>query len=613
MFKNRKIRKAIKLISLAFLLAGSLFVIGETAAAAVPPRRESVVFLNTFAIPPGWNPIAPASAWGTHWLYPNLFMYSPQREWWIPYLAEDFRWVDEFTLEVTLRPEAKWSDGVPITAHDVEFTWALGRRHRTLTHTAPWGFLVAVTAIDDRTVQFRTSKEVRNYFELIGVLDDVILPRHKWEVLEAKYGARLILDFRNDVPAQIVGGGPFRLAWWTSDIWVFERVDDWWGVDIFGLPYPRYLVHRRFVDNPSANLAVERLELDTAGLFTPAVWELWEVRGLPIRTYRYEPPFHFGGGAPIGVWMNFARPPLDNPVVRRAIAHAIPFTDLIEEAFHGYSVTAHPSMMIHILPGMEQLIDHELAEKYGYRFNPEIARSLLDQAGIIDRDGDGVREMPDGTRLGPWLFEVPFGWTDWMMMAEMITDELRKIGMDVRTEFPDFGLWLVNRNKGVFDLIMWPSGGPGLAHPWNSFRVVMDMRLTGPTGTVFAGGNFHRYMNPDVVPLLDALVRETDPERVRGYFRKLQTIAYRDVVMVPIYYGPGWYLFSTVNWVGWPQVEYPERWKRFAVGGSCYLPTFFGLVPAGKDPRFSPWETHMRPLVFSTTRIWEELAAVGAE
>lgn len=600
-------RIAVGTVVLALLLVSVVF----PASARIPPREESVVFLNTFAMPPGFNPLA-SSAWGTNWQYPSLFMYTAQREWWIPYLAEDFRWVDKFTLEVTLRPEAKWWDGVPITAHDVEFTWALGRRHMTPAHTAPWDFLVAVRAVDDRTVQFVTSEEVLNYFELIGVLDNHIVPQHKWEALEAEYGARLFIDFKNDDPAEVVGGGPYRLAWWTMDVWVFERVDDWWGRDIFGLPRPRYLVHRRFADNPTANLAIAHLELDTAGLFTPAVWELWEVKGLPIRTYRYEPPFYFGGGTPIGVMMNFARPPLDNPIVRRAIAHAIPFEDLITKAFHGYSVVAHPSMIIHTLPAAKW-IDHDLAEKYGFHFDLETAKALLDEADIIDRDGDGVREMPDGTPLGPWTFAVPFGWTDWMMMADMIVENLREIGIDIRTDFPDFGLWLVNRNKGAFDLILKWSGGAGLAHPWNVFRVLMDKRLTGPVGEAFMAGNFHRYMNPEVPPLLDALTRETDPERIKTYFSKLQAFAYRDVVFVPIYYSPGWYLFSTLYWVGWPRVEYPERWKRIAGNWPCYLPTFFGLVPAGEDPRLSAWETHMRPLVFPTTRIWDKLAAVGGE
>lgn len=583
----------------------------SSVEARVPPREEMVVVAQAMGVPPGWSPVLVTPVWGNTMMYPSLFFYNRFRERWIPYLAEGFRWVDEFTLEVTLRPEAKWWDGVPITARDVQFTWELARRHMIVAFTPTWAFLEEVRVVDERTVQFVTSEEKLNYFALIGVLDEIVMPRHRWEPLEEKYGPRLTMDFRDTDPAQIIGGGPYKLKRWTMDVWIYERVDDWWGKDIFGLPYPEYIVHRTFLDNPAANLAFAQLELDTMGYFTPAVWELWEDKGLPVRTYFPEAPF-FKNHSAMMLYISFARPPLDNPVIRRAIAHAIPFDDLIERAYFGYSIRAHPSLFNHTAPGVDRWIDQELVERYGYYFNMERARELLDEADIIDRDEDGIREMPDGTRLGPWTIKVPHGWTDWMAMCDIIAHSLRDLGMDVRAVFPDLAIWEDWVVRGQFDLIIRWSAPGAFDHSWNVFRVVMDPRLTGPVGEAHPAGNWHRHMNREVEPLIDAIAREADPERLKEYFRQLQKIAMRDIVAIPLFYGAVWYLFAEHIWEGWPRAEYPCRWAMPLHGGDLpeALPLFFGLMPRGEALTLSAWETRLRPLEFSTDDIWEALGQV---
>lgn len=581
-------------------------LVGAFLATAQP---DTLVVSSTWGMPPGWNPLLPTRAWGEGLMYPSLFVYTPLQERWMPYLAEGFRWVDAFTLEVKLRPQAKWWDGRPITAHDVKFTWDLGKRHKAPWSPA-WDYLEEVRVVDDLTVQFVTSAAKLNYFALLETLPQMILPKHRWELLEQRHGAKLGTEFRDDVPQDIVGGGPYKLVSWTPEFWTYERVDDWWGKEIFGLPAPRRIIHRVFKDNPAANLAFEYLELDAMTHFTPAVWELWQIKKLPVRTYYPESPFYFGYNI-VMLYMNFARPPLNNPAVRKAIAHAVPFTDIIEKAYFGYSVKAHPAMVIHTSPAVVW-IDEALAKEYAYTFDLEKAKQILNEANIIDRDGDGVRELPDGTKLGPWTIEVPFGWTDWMLMCEMIADTLRKIGMDVTAKFPDFAVWDAKVIRGEFDLIIRWSATTGLSHPWNVFRLVMDPRLTGPVGEAFPAGNWHRYMNYAVIPFIDAIPKETDPAILSSYYRQLQLIALHDMVAVPLFYGAVWYIFSENNWLGWPKAEHPDRWfsPLYYTFLPHALPTLFGLVPKGQDPGQSAFVRNMLPLIFTTDKFWEGLAAV---
>ncbi len=589
---------------LAFILMIGVFVSAQNMA----------VWSSEWACP-GWNPLLPGpKSWGHAHMYPSLFIYSDLQDRWIPYLAEGYRWVDKRTFEVTLRPQAKWWDGKPITSADVVFTWELGKRHLT-PWTPAWDYLESVKAVNERTVQF-ILKDPPNYFALLGSIgainDYVIVPKHRWEVLEAKYGSKLAVDFRDDVPSEIIGGGPYRLVQWDPEFWVYERVENWWGKDIFGVPAVPRIAHRLFKDNPAVNLAFEMLELDAIGHFTPAVWELWKTKKLPIRTYYAEPPYYIGGNV-ILLYMNFARPALNNPVVRRAIAHAIPFKDLIDIAYFGYSIQAHPSAIMHTSPAA-MYIDKELEQKYGFTYDLKKAAKILDDAGIIDRDGDGTREMPDGTKLGPWYIEVPYGWTDWMMMCDMIAENLRKIGINVTARFPDFAVWESNAHEGRFDLIIRWSANIGFDHPWNVYRVLMDPRMTGPVGQAFPAGNWHRYMNNAVIPILDAIPSEPDPTKVVGYYKSLQKIFLEDVVAVPLFYGAVWYAFSENRWVGWPKAENPERWTAQIFSGpwsQSTTPTLFGLVPKGQDPQQSAFYKYWLPKAFKTEKIWQDFAKVA--
>lgn len=241
------------------------------SAQPLPTREETLVVSDAWGPPQGWNPLLPNPAWGYTLMYPSLFFYSTYRDTWIPYLASGYEWVDEYTIDIKLRPEAKWWDGVPITAEDVKFTFDLGKEYNVPWITPLWDYIESIEVVDTYTVRIKLRKDKLNYFALLDALHHpggiMVLPKHRWEKLEEEYGPKLATDFLDNDPAQIVGGGPYRLYMWSEDTWYYERVDDWWGKDIFGLPTPKYIAHRVFKDNPSAALAFEAGEYDAAGHF----------------------------------------------------------------------------------------------------------------------------------------------------------------------------------------------------------------------------------------------------------------------------------------------------------------------------------------------------------
>jgi peptide/nickel transport system substrate-binding protein len=142
-----------------------------TAAPVSAPADEAVVFERSETLytsgtqwgpPSSWNPFnGGGSAMGTVGLvYETLYLYDPLADKFTPWLAaEDMKWVDDKTMEVKLREGLTWSDGKPLTAEDVKFTFDLadpnGAYKASLNFVRMWNFLASVDKVDDLTVHFK--------------------------------------------------------------------------------------------------------------------------------------------------------------------------------------------------------------------------------------------------------------------------------------------------------------------------------------------------------------------------------------------------------------------------------------------------------------------------
>jgi len=582
---------------LAVLLV-SMFAGSSPVAAQEIPREDVVIGSSAWGPPPGWNPLLIDQCWVYQLMYPKLYLYSRFTDEWIPYAAESYEWIDKYTLQVKIRDEAEWWDGNPVTAEDYKYSLELGKKYVAAMYTPLWDYIESVEAIDEKTVQITTSDEKLNYFQMFSVLNGpLILPKHIWEGLETTYGDKIATEFRNDEPDKIVGAGPYRLMTWTEEVYYYERVDDWWGNDTFGIPRPKYIAHPDVKDNMAAALAFEAGELDIMTHFTPEIWEMWEVKGLARRTYYDHPPYYVGGGVTF-VWINYDKKPLDDVTVRRAIAHAIPIDDMITKAYYNYGTKAVPVPVIHT-SAAAALIDEDLVDQYGWEYNLDKAKQILDDAGIVDTDGDGVREMADGTKLGPFVIQVPYGWTDWMMMCDMIAIDLGEIGIECTTEFPDFSVWWARLSEKDWDLVLgWADANPGYNHPWNAFRSTMDNRLSHPAG------NWENYDNPDIEAMVDAIPKESDAEKLKDMYTQLQEIWLTDIPGVPVFYGATWYEYSSEYWVGWPNEENGFWFADLYGPVEGALPVVFTLVPKGETPTQPDWVTDAK---FSTSKILADL------
>lgn len=584
---------------LLLLLMTSVAQTTSPVNAQVEFERNETVFVTgaQWGPPSTWNPLSPSQTWGTAsyggFLYLPLFQYVPGLDAWVPIIGERFEFVNETTLRVYIRPEARWSDGTPITAYDVEFTYDVSLELGSGPAAGSEIYVAGAKAIDEKTVEFYLNKRTSNYLMFVMyALQLTPVPKHIFSDVVEQLGNETI-EWRNcgDVCSDTyyapqVVSGPYRLYYFDELRVAYERIDDWWGKDIFGLPGPKYIVHRIYLSNEQVLLDLMSGNVDWSGIFIP---EVWTFRDYDVYTYYSDKPY-FRPNQILVLFINNRIEYLRDPVLKKAIAYVIDYEDLLNKAFYDYTTQASMSFVFEVLPQYKVYINETLAQQYWgtpdakVPTNVEYARQLLDQAGYVDVNNDGFRELPNGQPFNITIM-VPTGWTDWMVAADLISSYLTNIGINAQSFPVDYGAYWGYLNGGSYSAMLGWLPAPTFAHPWDTYRYLLDTRLTPPTG------NWGWYnQSPDMVELLENASKAFTLEERMKYFTKIQEIIYNDVPAIPLAYTVQWYAYSTRVWVGWPSESNPW-WTEVAPYKEYSLPLWllFSLKPKGSEVTSPEW------------------------
>jgi len=539
----------------AFVIFG---VFGQVVAAQEQelPREETLyVGGGLWSQPNNFNPLIPWSAvTGTIGLiYETLFNYDPLNDKLEPWLAESGRWVSDNVYEVKLREGLTWQDGKPLTAEDVKFTFELHKKYPGLAYHQMWEWLQEVKVIDDRTIQFVFSTP--HYEEWKYLLYQIaIVPKHIWQNIDNP------VEFANvDNP---VGSGPYKLYKTDQMRFILVRNDNWWGIKYFGKPAPKYIVYVIVYSNNLALSMLVKGELDWSNFFIPGVPDVKAQYG--IVTWYDEPPYHLPANTAF-LFLNTQKPPLDNPEFRRAIAYAINPEEIAARASQNQVTPADPTGLLIQYPAFKKIYNKEAVDKYGFKYDPQKAMEILDKLGFKDVNGDGYREFPDGKPLKLTII-VPFGWTDWMEMIRVISEQLAIVGINVEPKFPDYSKYWDDLTKGNFDMAINNFGSNVVATPWQWFNWVLNQDVT-PIGENFYNGNFGRYKNERVAELLELINVEKDENKKLQYYYELQEIFLKDLPYIPIIYNGAWFEASPEHWTNWPTAKnpyaFPISWNGY--------------------------------------------------
>jgi microcin C transport system substrate-binding protein len=346
----------------------------------------------------------------------------------------------EFTFR--LHPQARWSDGRPVTAGDLRFYYDTIMDPKNLTSPFRVGLsrLEPPEVVDDRTLRVRARQ--KHWASFWDAAELVALPRHVWE-------GKNFNDINFDFP---VVSGPYRIKEVLANrAIILERRGDWWGRAVpfnagkYNFDYIRF----RFMDDRFKGLeAVKKGDFDMFPVYTAAIWaeqtrfpaveKGWAVRQ---EIFNREPK-GFQGFA-----MNLRRPAFQDLRVRKALAHLLNREQMLEKLMYNQYFLLN-SYFPDLFPGNRNP-DAPFLE-----YNPEKARALLAEAGWTV-NGQGRLEK-DGAP-----FRISFLYHgEPLPHLNIYMQDLQRVGIDASVEVVSQSTYSKRIDEHQFDMA-WANWGAG--------------------------------------------------------------------------------------------------------------------------------------------------------
>ena len=403
----------------------------------------------------------------------KMILYDPPVRWnenytgYKPGLAKSFEYSEDGTqLTWNFREGVKWSDGTPFTMNDMRFWWEdMANNDDYKVITVPWwgfksdGSPMDVEFPDDYTMvmTWDTPQWTTTFIVAQGFWEwePLMKPRHYLEQFHPTYTDGVtfedleLADKWHETP-----GYPCLMAWCVEssapgERIVFARNPYYWKVDTEGnqLPYIDTLDVAIIGDEEIRTLEASQ------GKYEASFRASTNPNDIPFLAEQAgSNGYHLHVGAVNGAggwpcWLinqNFADESTDNweeigdvlrdKNFRRGISHAMNRERLIDVAWDGIGIptqgTISPQAW-HFASPEGQAVYEEWANSY-VEYDVDLANELLDAAGVVDADGDGIRDLPSGA---PFQFVMDL--TDWpgervsVASTEAYAGDLEAVGLNV--------------------------------------------------------------------------------------------------------------------------------------------------------------------------------------
>ncbi|HAL91439.1 MAG TPA: ABC transporter substrate-binding protein, partial [Verrucomicrobia bacterium] len=419
------------------------------------------------------------------------------------------------TFTFHMDPLARWSDGTPVTAEDVRWTFETIMDPKSLTGPHKIGLerFEPPEVLDEATIRF-VAKEVHweNLLTLAGLQ---VLPKHAFEGR----------DFNLQNFEFPVVSGPYRLGEIKEGIQVsLERRTNWWAGEL-----PRFqkvanfdlLRFRFFEERDNAFEAFKKGEIDLFPVYTAHVWanqtsgEKFDRNWIVKQRIENQNPVGFQGVA-----LNLRRPPLDDLRVRLALAHLY-HREKMNETLMYNAYLLHRSYFEDLYDGAHP------CENEPIPFDKEKARALLAEAGWQADPATGLLAK-NGQPLR--LRYLSRGSTDDKFTA-IFQEDLKDVGIELVVDKKDWAAWTKDMDEYHFDLT-WAAWSAGLFK--NPESMWASKEADRPSGQNITG-----YQNPEVDALIDAQRTEFDVQNRHDLVRKIDAILAKDIPYVLLWYTRG--------------------------------------------------------------------------
>jgi peptide/nickel transport system substrate-binding protein len=424
-----------------------------------------------------------------------------------PWLAESYELSDDgLEMTVRLREGVCFSDGVPMTADDIIFTYETAQNPGVdaAVQRIFYKTFKEVVKIDERTVKFVFKEVLWKTFEVVGLFE--VLPKHIYDFNDPS-------EFNKRI-SNPVGSGPYVFKKWdVGQQVVLERNENYWGHK----PNIEKIVFR-FITNDTA--ALQAFRSGDVDYMEPSAEQYQEM----IKDEEFKKNFYaltyWTPGVPFFyIGWNEKTPFFEDRRVRLAMTHLIDRQAIVD----------------HLLPG-----DHKVTTSpfyiYGRQHDPNIqpwpfdpakAAELLEEAGWRDTDGDGIRDK-DGV---PFRFKLSFptGRVFYEQLAKLFKESAGQVGIEVNTDPYEWSVFIQKLHERELQAYSLGSGGTIEFDPyqyWHSSQISSG------------GGNTTGYNNPEADALLEKARRTLDPDTRYALYHDFHRMMHEDQPFTFLYIRP---------------------------------------------------------------------------
>jgi peptide/nickel transport system substrate-binding protein len=451
-------------------------------------------------------------------LWESLNGINPRTQELIPWLASlPVISKNHRVYTYTMNPVAKWSDGQPLTAEDVMFSFKTVMNPLLIDASSLRDYFKTIDSVgyvvgDKMKIAFYLSESYYQMDRILGGGYVPILPKHvfdkenftdkiSWEELKSENPSDngplkqlsdtiISIGVEHD-PNNLIGSGPYVLSEWiTNDLIILKRAPHYWSENLaWGKAYPEEIIFKIIEDQNTALIALKAKDIDFMDLFSPP--SKW----LTINQPYIKKDTAYYNSYTFLAW-NKEKPIFKDKRVRRALSHLVNRDEIINNVLKGLAHKIESPIIFtqpNYYSGLEPI-----------NYDVDEAKHLLAQSGWVDSDGDGILDkIIDGKKTSfKFTFLVNNGSEVRRQVLLIVCDQLRKVGIQADVQVMEWSVYLQNLHSHNFDAtysaIVGNASEDDLYQLWHSSQAKSK------------GSNWHSFINPKADRLLERNRKEFD-------------------------------------------------------------------------------------------------------
>ena len=441
---------------------------------------------------------------------------------------------DGKSLTIGIQPNVKWSDGSRLTAADVAYSLNIGKQSKFADRiglTSPTTNIasIRVSGKNQVTIRFKAPDSTFVGSQLSNVW---IVPKKIWSKVDVE-------KYTNPNP---VGSGPFtKVSSFSPQAYTLSKNPNYWKK---GYPKVNCIQRIAAASNDAALLQHLNDQADWSHNFYPNVES----------SFQSKDPKHYHNSylttnLQVALFFDTTEYPYSLPAFRKAISLAIDRKTVSKLGEYGYAPPTNALGIEYMYPTW---IDPALKAraKAMAAFDPDAAKKAFTAAGFTYK-GNNLFD-PKGDRVS-FQIHVIGGWSDWVASLQIITRNLRDVGIDASVKLePDWGAWQPNAMSTKVVSLLWTYGANDIT-PWAYFYSHFDpSQNVGKGVDASATGNWEHFQSAQGAALLKQFKATFDPAKQKRLVYQMEKIFLDEMPYISLFVGPRWSAYSTKYFEGFP-------------------------------------------------------------